>query len=126
MKRLSILSLAVMVSLSLHALNEENTVAEEHGPAEFQPKPLDDGWSKWLMGKWEGLADSDVGTARVWMEMETGLNGQFLIMKSESTITDISDKQKQYYKDTLQASALALPHYREKTVLSVRKPEPVR
>jgi hypothetical protein len=104
MKRLSFLLLVVMVSLSSYAINEEKEMAKESGTPSFQPKPLDDDWSKWLVGEWEGSAESDVGTAKVWMKIELGLNGQFLIMKSESIITEISDEQRQYLRETLHAS----------------------
>jgi ABC-type Fe3+-hydroxamate transport system substrate-binding protein len=53
MKRLSILLLVVMVSLSSCAINEEKETAKESGSASFQPKPLDDEWSKWLVGEWK-------------------------------------------------------------------------
>ena len=53
MKRLSILLLIVMVSLSSCAINEEKEIAEESKPSSFQPEPLDDEWSNWLIGKWQ-------------------------------------------------------------------------
>jgi len=55
MKRLSILLRVVMISLSSYAINEEKEMAKESGSTSFQPKPLDDEWSKWLVGKWEGV-----------------------------------------------------------------------
>jgi hypothetical protein len=45
-----------------------------------------------------------VGTGKVRTKIEFGLNGQFLIMKSEAEITEITDKQRQYLKETLHAS----------------------
>jgi len=93
-----------MVSLSSYAMDEEKETVKESGSTSFQPKPLDDDWSKWLVGQWEGSAESDVGTGKVWMKIEFGLNGQFLIMNSESIITERSDEQRQYLKDTLGAS----------------------
>ena len=104
MKRLSIILLIVMVSMSSCAINKEKEMAKDSGPISFQPKPLDDKWSKWLVGEWEGLAESDVGTGKARVKIELGLNGQFLIMKSESEITEITDEQKQYLKETLHAS----------------------
>jgi len=86
------------------SFGQEDETAKESGSTSFQPKPLDDDWSKWLVGEWEGLADSDVGTGKVWAKIDFGLNGQFLIMNSESIITERSDEQTQYLKDTLRAS----------------------
>ncbi|MHC4509458.1 MAG: hypothetical protein ACYTAO_10955, partial [Planctomycetota bacterium] len=104
MKRLSILLLVVMVSLSSYATNQEKEKAKKSESASFQPKPLDDDWFKWLVGQWEGPVESDVGTGRIRTKIEFGLNGQFLIMKSEAEITEITDKQRQYLKETLHAS----------------------
>ena len=117
MKRLSIILLVAIVSISSYAVNEEKETAKESGSASFQPKPLDDEWSKWLVGQWEGSFESDVGTGKILMKIEFGLNGQFLIMKSEAEITEITDKQRQYLKETLYAS----DEYIEKSQNSIFK-----
>jgi hypothetical protein len=89
--------------------------AKSAGAPPFQPKPLDDDWNKWLVGEWEGSAESDVGTGKVRTEIDFGMNGQFLIMKGESEITEITDAQRQYYKDTLRASDEDIERYRSST-----------
>jgi len=104
MKRLSILLFVVIVSLSSYAINKENEMEKESGSTSFQPKPLNDDWSKWLVGEWEGSVDSHAGTGKVRIKIDLGLNGQFLIMNSESEITELSDEQRQYLKKTLGAS----------------------
>ena len=104
MKRLSIILLFAVVSVSSFAINEEKENAKESGSASFQPKPLDDDWFKWLVGQWEGAVESDVGIGKVRMKIELGLNGQFLIMKSEAEITEITNEQRQYLRETLNAS----------------------
>jgi len=104
MKRLPIILLVAIVSVSSFAINEEKETAKESESSSFQPKPLDDGWYNWLVGQWEGSFESDVGTGKIRMKIEFGLNGQFLIMKSEAEITEITDKQRQYLKETLHAS----------------------
>jgi len=93
-----------MVSLSACAINKVKETAKESGSTSFQPKPLDDDWSKWLVGEWEGSVESDVGTGKIRTKIEFGLNGQFLIMKSEAEITEITDEQRQYLSETLHAS----------------------
>ena len=115
MKRLSILLLVVMVSLSSCAINEEKETAKESGSTSFQPKPLDDDWFKWLVGEWEGLFESDVGTGKIRTKIELGLNGQFLIMKTEAKTTEITDEQRQYLRDTLRASDEDIKRYRSST-----------
>jgi hypothetical protein len=104
MKRLPIILLVAIVSISSFAINEEKETAKKSGSTSFQPKPLDDDWSKWLVGQWEGTAESDVGTGKCWLKIDFGINGQFLIMNSESEINEISDEQRQYLKDTMNAS----------------------
>ena len=104
MKHVYIVLLIVMVSMVSCAKMQKKETTKEGGIPSFQPKPLDDDWSKWLVGEWEGSAESDVGAAKVWAKIDFGLNGQFLIMKSESEITEITDEQRQYIKDTLRAS----------------------
>jgi len=106
MKRLSIILilLVVMISMASCAINKEKKMAKDIKPSSFQPEPLDDEWSKWLVGEWEGSAESDVGTGKIWTKIELGLNGQFLIMKSECKITEITDEQRQYLRETLHAS----------------------
>jgi hypothetical protein len=104
MKKLFIILLIVMVSLTSRAINEEKEVVEESKPSSFQPKPLDDDWSKWLVGEWEGSVKSDVGTGKIRTKIELGLNGQFLIMKSEAKTTEITDEQRRYLRETLHAS----------------------
>ena len=65
----------------------------------FQPKPLDDDWCKWLVGEWEGLAESHAETAKLQLKVDYGLNGQFLMMNSESKLSKLSDEQRQYLKN---------------------------
>ena len=88
MKKLLILLLVAMVSLSSCAINQEKEIAEESKPSSFQPEPLDDEWSKWLVGEWEGSVGLDGVKSEAWREIELGLNGQFLITKHEHKITD--------------------------------------
>jgi len=76
MKRLSILLLVLMVSLSSYAINEEKEKAKESRSTSFQPKPLEDDWSKWLVGEWEFSAESDAGTGKGWTKICESLTYQ--------------------------------------------------
>jgi hypothetical protein len=115
MKRLSIILLVAIVSVSSFAINEEKETAKESGSASFQPEPLDDEWYKWLVGQWEGSVESDVGTGKIRTKIELGLNGQFLIMKSEAEITEITDEQRQYLRETLHASDEEIERFQSST-----------
>ena len=88
MKRISILLLVVMVSLSSCAINQEKETAKESGSTSFQPRPLDDEWSKWLVGEWKGIIGLGGMKSEAWREIELGLNGQFLITKHEHKVTN--------------------------------------
>jgi hypothetical protein len=101
-----------MVSLSSCAINEEEETAKESRSASFQPKPLDDEWSKWLVGEWnvvsgesEWLTDESGSRVEIdadeegtsGLEVEFALNGQFLIMSGSSG--EMTDEQKKQIKD---------------------------
>jgi hypothetical protein len=126
MKRLSILWLVAIISLSSCAIQEKGPVQEketikESNSDSFQPKPLDDQWSKWLIGTWqvvsgqsdflggdelEGVGDPNEQGAGGFT-IEFGLNGQFLIWTSwaEGEVTEEQKKQiKEAFKETTDAS----------------------
>ena len=59
MKHVSIILLIVIVNMASCVMQQKEMVKESGTPS-FQPKPLDDEWSKWLVGKWQatgGQAD---------------------------------------------------------------------
>ncbi len=116
MKRLSILLLVVAVSLSSCTTNQENEIAKKDVSSSFQPEPLDDEWSKWLIGKWQATAaQSDflggelegVGEPNEegagGFTIELALNGQFLIWKSWAE-GEMTDEQKKQIKDAFTKS----------------------
>jgi hypothetical protein len=88
MKYVSIVLLIVMVSMVSCAINGEKEMAKENGSSSFQPKPLDDEWSRWLVGEWKGTVGLGEVKSEAWREIEPGLNGQFLITKHEHKVTD--------------------------------------
>ena len=121
MKKLSIILLVVMVSMTSCAINKEKEMVKESGTPSFQPKPLDDDWSKWLVGEWEASGghtdflgnESDEThksnreeTVRPWFKAELVLNGQFLIITSHGAIAmgELPDEQIQHLKKTTGAS----------------------
>jgi len=118
MKRLPIILFAAIVSVSSFAINEEKETAKKSRSTSFQPKPLNDEWSKWLVGKWEatggqsdflgdkleGLGESNEQGTAAGFTVELALNGQFLIWKpwaETGEITEITDEQREYLKDAL-------------------------
>ena len=120
MKHVSIVLFIVMVSMTSCAKMQQKEMAKESGTPSFQPKPLDDEWSKWLIGKWqvtrgqsdflggemEGLGESNEEGASGFT-IESGLNGQFLIMKSWAQTGEMTDEQKKQMKDALKETTNA-------------------
>jgi hypothetical protein len=116
MKNLSIMLLVVMVSMVSCAKMQEKEMAKESGTPSFQPKPLDDEWSKWLIGKWEitavhsdflgdesdasGESNAEVGVGGGYT-IEFRLNGQFVIWESWAVAGWMTDEQKKQVKEAL-------------------------
>jgi cell division protein FtsL len=114
----AIVSVSSLVSISSFAINEKKETAKESGTISLQPKPLDDEWSKWLVGQWKvvsgesSIVDESGKVAKFDVDelgaggfkIELGLNGQFLIMKSWAETGEMTPEQIQYLKDTLNAS----------------------
>jgi len=100
-----------MISFTSFAINEEKETAKESRTTSFQPKPLDDDWSNWLVGEWKVVSGEssvvdesgkvtkiDVGEQGAGgFKIEFGLNGQFLIMRGSSG--EMTDEQKKQIKD---------------------------
>lgn len=62
--------------------------AEDMAP----PAPLNDPWTKWIVGEWEGETKSNGGNSKEWMKIEIALGDQFCVMHLKSTMTSISDE----------------------------------
>jgi hypothetical protein len=114
MKRLSIILLVAVISMASCAINKEKQMVKESGSPSFQPRPLDDEWSKWLVGEWkvvsgesDWLVDESGSAVKIDVDeegiggftVEFGLNGQFLIMRGSSG--EMTDEQKKQIKEAL-------------------------
>ena len=120
MKHVSIVLLIVMVSMASCAKMQQKEMVKESGTPSFQPKPLDDEWSKWLIGKWvatgaesDFLADESEGSGESNAEgaagftIESVLNGQFLIWESWNETGEMTDEQKKQIKEALKGTTNA-------------------
>ncbi|MEN6307457.1 MAG: hypothetical protein ABFD91_06845 [Anaerohalosphaeraceae bacterium] len=67
----------------------------------FNPKPLNDDWTRWMVGQWEGAGQGDAGKGTGHVTIELGLNGQFLFMRGEAQITGLNAE---YLKKNMNAS----------------------
>jgi predicted transcriptional regulator YdeE/ketosteroid isomerase-like protein len=78
--------------------------ATEVNQARFNPPPLADDWSKWIVGEWEGVGESQAGQGRAVEWIELGLNGQFLICRGEAQVIEITPQHATYLKKNMHAS----------------------
>jgi hypothetical protein len=98
MKRLYVIPLVIMMSMASCSTNQRKEPDKGNMPSLESPKAIDDDWSKWLVGNWQGTAKSDFGrhkdwvTGKCWLNIELALNGQFLVRKGQSQITGLSDE----------------------------------
>jgi hypothetical protein len=70
----------------------------------FNPLPLDNEWTRWIVGEWVATGQSDAGSGRGTVRIELALNGQFLIFKGDAEVTNISAEQRHYLKTQLHAT----------------------
>jgi len=120
MGKLSILLAVTMLGATSCAVDQETKTtgsnADQEGTAETSglsltpPKALDDDWSRWLVGQWDCSAESDIPGFKVsvrgrgQMNAEMGLGGQFLLIRMEGKMAQVSDEYLQYLRQNLHAS----------------------
>jgi hypothetical protein len=90
MKRTSLFLLVVATIIALPLMSLEQDSNKGSKRSMFLPKPLDDDWTRWIIGQWEGSGDSTAGKGKGTSKIELGLNGQFLIFSGEAEITEIN------------------------------------
>lgn len=88
MKRFILLAAVLCVALS-PALGAQEGKAEIGDLPTAPPEPLDDPWTRWLVGEWEGWSESPYGKATESLVVELGLGGQFLLMQATSDLGEM-------------------------------------
>ncbi len=109
MKRIPVILLAVVMITSLPLMSREQEPAKEAKHPMFLPTPLDDDWTKWIVGQWEGSGESDAGKGKGLIKIELDLNGQFLIMHGDFQLTEVNPE---YIKKTMHASNEEIEQFR--------------
>ncbi len=111
MRRFVFIVLSVMVVCAASCATNQEKPAGAEGTLTLEPPgPLDDEWSRWLVGEWETSAESDLGEFKNWVKGEgrmravLGLGEQFLIVKMDGTVSEISDEYLRHLRDAAQAS----------------------
>jgi len=120
MGRLSVLLAVMILVVASCAVDQERKAAE---PSETKkgtgdaselsltpPAPLNDDWSRWLIGQWDCVAESDTPgfkasvRGRGQMTVELGLGGQFLLIRMEGKMAQISDEYLRHLQEDLHAA----------------------
>lgn len=68
------------------------------------PKQLDEAWCNWIAGEWRGTAEGAVGKGRHWMKVEVALDGQFLLTRYRSSITEMTEQHIRFMKEKMNLS----------------------
>jgi hypothetical protein len=111
MKRLSVILLVMTVSIASCVSNQKKAPDKNNMPSLSSPKALNDDWSKWLIGDWQGTAKSDFGGHKDWVKgkcrlnIEFALNGQFLLRKGQAEVISLSDEYIKQLKETHQSDS---------------------
>lgn len=88
MKRLFLLIAIAGLVLPVAAQAQETKTANDM-PAMAPPEPLNDEWSNWMVGEWEGWSESPMGKSEDRLVVEKGLGGQFLLMRVQSKMGEM-------------------------------------
>jgi hypothetical protein len=92
------------------AMEQEKPSVQQSVPSLVPPKGLDDEWSRWLVGEWECVAESDLPGFKSWvqgkgqMKAELGVGGQFLVVSRQGEVARISDEYVQHLRRNMHAS----------------------
>jgi hypothetical protein len=96
--------LVVAFSFTLSSCTSPTKATTETRPIMFFPQPLNDEWSRWLVGEWEGAGASDTGQGSGIERIEFTLSGQFLISRGEAKLTEITPEHADYMRRNMHAS----------------------
>jgi hypothetical protein len=124
MKGLTILLAVTLAVVASCAMEQEKKVAdppagsegvtETSGVGLEPPGPLNDEWSRWLVGQWDISAESDIAGFPRWvrgrgqMQAEMALGGQFLLIQKKGHVAAISQEYLQHMREKQHASEEAI------------------
>lgn len=106
------LGVAMLLSAGLSSCSTPMKTTTESRHAMFNPPPLSDDWSRWIVGEWEGSGESDTGQGKGIERIEFGLHGQFLICRGEAQIAEFTREQTDYMKRNMHASDEEIARFR--------------
>ena len=89
MKKLFLLTAIVCLVVPLAAQAQEKKEYNGDMPAMAPPAPLNDEWSNWLVGEWEGWTENAMGKSKDRLVIEKGLGDQFLMIQISSKLGEV-------------------------------------
>jgi hypothetical protein len=101
-----------VLALALAACSTPMKTAKEVNRPMFNPSPLSDDWTKWMVGEWEVAGASDTGRGKGINRIEVALLGQFLICREKAEITEMTADQVNYLKTNMHASDEEIARFR--------------
>jgi len=120
MKRYTITLFVVIAGIASCTIDKGTTPQQkQNNPSTFLPKAIDDDWSRWIVGEWVGSGESDAGKGKGRVKIELGLNGQYLMIKGEAEITEMSPEQVRYLKNNLHATDEEIRRFQSETFKSL-------
>ena len=103
---------AGLVSIGMAIVSGCQANVQKKGHTMFLPPPLEDEWTKWLIGEWEGAGESEAGTGFGVVRIEPALNGQFIFATGTARVTEITPEQVQYLRDQMHASDAEIERFK--------------
>lgn len=110
--QIAVLLAAAVLTIALASCSAPRKATTETKQPMFYPQPLNDDWSKWIVGEWEGSGESDTGQGKGVERIEFALHGQFLICRGEARITEITPEQADYLRKNMHASDEEIERFR--------------
>ncbi len=90
MRKLTLVLLALTALWAWPLLGQEKRDAKADDADQMMaPEPLNDAWTRFFLGEWEGWSESPMGKSQDWERFELGLDGQFLLRHATSTMAEM-------------------------------------
>lgn len=93
MKKLYVISIALVVCLAVPLMAQEKEMAKKDMPEmPAPPDPIDDEFINWLIGEWTGWSEGPMGKAEVSVNCSKAFGDQFMLVeyKSKSAMGDFT------------------------------------
>lgn len=93
MKTPLVVFLCLLLVAAPSLLGQEKKIEKEEMPPMVPPAPLNDDFTQWMVGEWEGWTESPMGKTKDWQKVEKGLDDQFVIIDYKGTMSSMTPEQ---------------------------------